>query len=65
MRFFEDILLDNRTLARGFFNKQSISHLLKKQAVGSNNFGTIATLATFELFNRYFIDGEEPPQFNG
>lgn len=60
-RFFEDIILDKRTFDRGYFNESAVRTILKKQAHGSNYFGTISTLASIELFFRYFIDGDEPP----
>ncbi len=63
--FYEGILLDRRTLDRGYYNEAAIRILLKKQARGSSNFFVISNLATFELFNRYFIDGDSPPSFGG
>jgi asparagine synthase (glutamine-hydrolysing) len=63
-RFFESILLDKRTLERGYYNEETVRVLLKKQARGSTNFNVISSLATFELFNRYFIDGQDPPKFS-
>jgi asparagine synthase (glutamine-hydrolysing) len=60
-RFFEAILTDERTAARGYYDMAEVRHILQKQRNGSNNFYTIASLATFELFNRYFIDGDTPP----
>ena len=61
INFYRDILLDKRTGERGYFNLPAIDTLLKKQAHGSWNYMTLSTLATFELFNRYFIDGDDPP----
>lgn len=60
-RFFEGVLLDPRTATRGFYNIPAIEALLKKQTHGSSNYQVIAILATFELFNRYFIEGDDPP----
>jgi hypothetical protein len=62
-KFFENILLDPRTLNRGYFNGEAVNTLLKKQAHGSNSFSVISSLATFELFNRYFIDRDDPPKY--
>jgi len=59
--FYERILLDPRTAARGYYNMAAVRRLLWKQAIGSASYNVIAGLATFELFNRYFIDGETPP----
>ncbi|PWB73287.1 hypothetical protein C3F09_05395 [candidate division GN15 bacterium] len=60
--FFEDILLDQRTSRRGFYDPPAIRRLLKNQAHGSSNYEVIAKLATFELFNRFFIDRESHPK---
>ncbi len=62
-RFFENILLDSRTLNRGYFNPEAVKTLLTKESRGSNGFAVIASLTTFELFNRYFIDKDAPPVF--
>jgi asparagine synthase (glutamine-hydrolysing) len=64
-RFVEGILLDDRTEARGYYDMEWVRILLAKERRGSNNVGTLATLTTFELFNRYFIDGESPPSLEG
>ncbi|KAA3632294.1 MAG: hypothetical protein DWP97_11250 [Calditrichaeota bacterium] len=60
-KYFESILLDKRTFARGYFNEAAMRTLLKKQAHGANYFGVISNLTSFELFNRYFVDREDPP----
>jgi len=62
-QFFESLLLDKRTLDRGFYNEEAVMMILKKQVRGSSNFHVISNLATFELFNRYFIDGDSSPSF--
>ncbi len=61
MAFFKGILLDSRTDRRGFYNIPEVKIILAKQAYGSSNYMTLAGLATFELFCRYFIDGDPPP----
>lgn len=61
MKFFKHILLDERTKARGFFNTPAIASLIRKQARGSSNYMVLSNLATYELFFRFFIDGDEPP----
>jgi len=60
--FFEGILLDLRTSQRGFFDMSAIRRILRKQAHGSSSYEVIAKLATFELFNRFFIDGDPHPR---
>jgi asparagine synthetase B (glutamine-hydrolysing) len=54
--FYEEILLDDATINRGYFNKDSVSRLLQRQRRGGNSFYEISNLASFELFNRMFID---------
>jgi len=57
--WLEEILLSERTLARGYFNKEGIHQLIKehmsKRYDRTLQFGL---LLTFELWNRLFIDGE-------
>ena len=60
-RFVESILLDDRTARRGYYDMNEVRKLLKKQTRGSDNFGTLASLTAFELFNRWYIDGDAPP----
>jgi len=60
-RFVESILLDDRTARRGYYEMNEVRNLLKKQTYGSDNFGTLASLTAFELFNRWYIDGDTPP----
>jgi hypothetical protein len=60
-RFFESILLNPRTAERGYYDMTAVREALRKERRGSPNFGTIASLTTFELFNRYYIDGDPPP----
>jgi len=61
-QFVEGVLLDPRTAARGFYDMTTVKGLLRKQALGSDNFGTLASLTGFELFNRWYIDGDAPPK---
>lgn len=61
--YYENILLDQRTLARRYYDENAVRRLLYEQARGANNFYTISGLASFELFNRYFIDMDDPPKF--
>ena len=53
----ENLLLDDRTLNRGYFNKSYIGELVKDFMSGrSNNPRQIGALVTFELWHRQFID---------
>jgi|GEM_PF-2409041 len=58
----EGVLLDRRTFDRGYYNRREVERLLRRERLGSSSFGPIAALTTFELFNRYFIDGDSPPR---
>jgi hypothetical protein len=61
-KFIESVLLDNRTTARGYFDMNGVRDVLRKQRLGSDNFGTLALLTAFELFNRWYVDGDAPPK---
>jgi asparagine synthase (glutamine-hydrolysing) len=56
--FYEGILLDDRTLRRGYFERPHLERLLKREREGGDAFYPICYLATFELFNRIFIDSK-------
>lgn len=56
-RFFEDILLDQRTLSRNYFNGDFIVKMVNEHMTNKRNWGMqLCTLLTFELWNRMFID---------
>jgi asparagine synthase (glutamine-hydrolysing) len=59
--WLEDILLDERTLARGYYDAKGLRQLIEEhmrdQRDRSVQFGL---LLTFELWNRMFIDQESP-----
>jgi asparagine synthase (glutamine-hydrolysing) len=56
-RFFEDILLDQRTLSRGYFNNDFVIKMVDEHMMNKKNWGRqLCALLTFELWNRYFID---------
>ncbi|KAA5808001.1 asparagine synthase (glutamine-hydrolyzing) [Thermoanaerobacterium thermosaccharolyticum] len=54
--FAKDILLSQKSLSRGYFNKQYIENLFKKYNSTSYKGRQIWLLLTFELWNRIFID---------
>ena len=55
--YIYDILLDNRTLERPYFNQEYIKKIIDLHMSGKkNNFELIGRLLTFELWNRQFID---------
>jgi asparagine synthase (glutamine-hydrolysing) len=56
------ILLDNRTLSRGYFKPESIRQIIDDHMAQKRNYSVyFGLLLTFELWHRMFIDGEEPP----
>ncbi|OGC91170.1 MAG: hypothetical protein A2W25_10295 [candidate division Zixibacteria bacterium RBG_16_53_22] len=56
--FYEGILLDDRTLRRGYFNRPYLELLLKRERTGGDSYYAVCHMATFELFNRIFIDSK-------
>lgn len=55
----EDLLLDRRTLDRGYFREEAVRRILDQKMPGPRDHSYhIGALITFELWNRLFIDGE-------
>lgn len=55
--FAEDLLLDGRTLARGYFRKDSLSRMLRHHATGQRDYSTwIWCLIVLEMWHRLFLD---------
>ena len=54
--YYEEILLSDRTIQRGYFNKPAVAALLKRQREGGNSFTVLSTLLTFELYLRLYLD---------
>jgi asparagine synthase (glutamine-hydrolysing) len=56
-QFLESILLDRKTLARGYFNPDFVTQMVKDHVKGKKDWGMqLCALLTFELWNRLFID---------
>jgi asparagine synthase (glutamine-hydrolysing) len=56
--FAEDLLLDRRTLARGYFRKNSLKRLLKHHASGQRDYSTwIWCLIVLEMWHRLCLEG--------
>ena len=55
-KYFQEILLDERTGKRGYYNLKELSELLSLQKRGGNYFNLIDQLVEFELTNRLFFD---------
>jgi len=59
--WLEEILLDERTLARGYYDEKGLRQLIKEHMSKRYDFSQqFGLLLTFELWNRLFIDGETP-----
>lgn len=55
--FFERILLDKRTLERGYFNPKFITRMIHDHISGKKDWTSLlCALLTFELWHRLFID---------
>ncbi len=55
-KYFEEILLDKKTINRGYYNKDYLEYLLTRQRKGGDSFYVLSSLLSFEIFNRLFID---------
>ncbi len=60
---YEDILLSDTTISRGFFNRQRIEEIMLRQKRGGNSFNDLALLLTFEQFCRIYIDNPDFSKF--
>ncbi len=60
--WIEDVLLSERTLDRGYFDREGVRRVLDLQMRCGYHFDLISRLVTFEFWNRFFVDGERPPQ---
>jgi len=55
--FAEEVLLEPRTLARGFFRKDTLSRLLRHHAAGRRDYSAwIWCLIVLEMWFRLFLD---------
>jgi asparagine synthase (glutamine-hydrolysing) len=52
----EDILLDRRTLERGYFDPAYIRNLVAGHMAGSNHATRLGALISLELWHRQFLD---------
>ena len=60
--WIESILLDERTLSRGYVDRGRVRQLLEMERRTGYVFDKIARLVTFEMWNRFFVDKEPPPE---
>jgi asparagine synthase (glutamine-hydrolysing) len=57
--YAREVLLDSRTVSRGYLNRSALENILNEHQTGRAAHGRlIFGLITFELWNRVFIDGE-------
>jgi asparagine synthase (glutamine-hydrolysing) len=54
--WLEDLLLDRRTAARGYFNPGYVGQLVAEHMAGANHAVRLGALATIELWHRQFVD---------
>ncbi len=58
-KYYHDILLDERTTRRGYFQQQSVERMLKDVPSGDHEKAlTLTVLLFFELWCRTFLDGD-------
>lgn len=59
MTYVKSVLLDRRTLSRGFFQEAAIRRILDEHLAGKVNHRLLIwSLLSFEFWNRLFMDGE-------
>ncbi len=59
MNYVKGILLDRRTVARGYFREQAITRVLDEHFSGQVNHRLLIwSLLSFEFWNRLFLDGD-------
>ena len=56
----KSVLLDERTLGRGYYDREGVKKLLRLQLTRGYLFDILARMITFEYWNRFFIDGNKP-----
>ena len=57
--FIEGVLLDNRTLSRGYYNVKSLRKMIFGHMSGKMDFSTtLALITSFELWHRLFMDSK-------
>ena len=57
--YTREVLLDSKTLGRGYFNQKAIEGLLNPSARPAGSSEQIFSLVTLELWHRQFLDGTE------
>ena len=63
MDYIRTILLDDRSLSRGWFEPDAVRRTISEHIEGRVNHRLLLwSLLSFEWWNRLFLDGELPPQ---
>ena len=63
MSYAKALLLDRRTMSRGYFLEAAIRRVLDEHSTGQVNHRLLIwSLLSFEFWNRLFMDGGGPPQ---
>jgi asparagine synthase (glutamine-hydrolysing) len=62
---FTDILLDSKSISRGYFRKSAILELFKHNSRSTPYSNEIFSLVVLELWHRAFIDRQETPSESG
>jgi hypothetical protein len=57
--FYEQTLMDKRTIDRGYFNRAAVEFQLKRQSRGGDSFYELTYLLSFEIFMRRFVDAAQ------
>ena len=57
--WLSDVLLDSRTLSRGYFRRSGIENLLQKDSTQGGHSKELLSLAALEVWHREFLDGEK------
>ena len=56
-KLFRDTLLDEKTLSRGYFNREFVAKMVNEHMTGEKDWAMqLCALLTFELWHRLFID---------
>jgi len=66
MNYVKAILLDRKTLSRGFFQEAYLRQVLDQHLAGKVNHRLLIwSLLSFEFWNRLFMDGDGFSQYSG
>jgi hypothetical protein len=56
--WLSDVLLDSRTMSRGYFKRSGVEDLLLIDSTQGGHSKELLSLAALELWHREFLDGE-------